>query len=107
MVFEYDFERVDEAKGAKDEEKIPGAVVKGYTLRNFLFCSENISKKAISTQVRVTYGTNVVLTLHLPSNLFAARGEGGEGPPTNWKASGRFPFVWLPRRRRPFGIQYT
>ena len=31
----------------------------------------------------------MVLTFHLPSNLFAARGEGG--PQTNWKASGRFP----------------
>jgi len=41
----------------------------------------------------------VVLTFHLPSNLFAARGEGG--PQTNWKASGRFLFVWLRRRRRP------
>ena len=41
----------------------------------------------------------VVLTFHLPSNLFSARGEGG--PQTNWKASGRFPFLWLRRRRRP------
>ena len=41
----------------------------------------------------------MVLTFRLPSNLFAARGEGG--PQTNWKASGRFLFVWLRRRRRP------
>ena len=41
----------------------------------------------------------VVLTFHLPSNLFAARGDGG--PQTNWKASGRFLFVWLRRRSRP------
>ena len=56
VVFEYDFERVDEAKDAKDEDKIPGAVVKGYTLRNFLFCCENIFKKAMSRQVRFPYG---------------------------------------------------
>ena len=42
------------------------------------------------------------LTFRLPSILFAARGEGG--PQTKWKASGRFPFIWLRRRRRP---QYT
>ena len=41
----------------------------------------------------------VFLAFHLPSNLFAARGEGG--PQTNWKASGRFLFVWLRRRWRP------
>ena len=40
----------------------------------------------------------MVLTFRLPSNLFAARGEGG--PQTNWKASGRFLFIWLRRRRR-------
>ena len=35
----------------------------------------------------------------MPSNLFAARWEGG-GAQTNGKASERFPLVWLRRRRR-------
>jgi len=34
----------------------------------------------------------------LLSDLFAPREEGG--PQTNWKANGRFPFVWLRRRSR-------
>ena len=40
----------------------------------------------------------VVLTFHLPSNLFVAPPP--PGPQTDWKASGRFPFVSLRRRRR-------
>ena len=38
-------------------------------------------------------------SFHLLSILFASPPP--SGPQTKWKASGRFPFIWLRRRRRP------
>jgi len=38
---------------------------------------------------------------HLPLAFQFVCGPGGGGPQTNWKASGRSPFFWLRRRRRP------
>ena len=44
---------------------------------------------------------------HLPLAFqFVCGPGGGGGPQTNWKASGRFLFVWLRRRSRPRNTVY-
>ena len=60
---------------------------------------------ASTTNSQITYGKNVCFHVFLwsaPSTClpFCLRPGGRGGPQTNWKASGRFPFVWLRRRRR-------
>jgi len=72
----------------------------------WLLCFERDGERSLTLakifRTVIPNGTNVCFDgfwWSSPSNLFAARGRGG--PQTNWKASGRFLFIWLRRRRWP------